>query len=228
MLFCYNLVKTYREVAGDIIQILNIIVNVRINGNKNEVNKILNDKGFQIIPTDKELGQITGLTVTSTNLNDGLQMIDELLPFVNKYGVEDLINPRWGYINYIDALLKRINEKLDLKINGPNFLKDLMNVISIFKLRVGFVFDNEHLKNIEEKVSIISKKVHFNDPVAQPGDGRTRIKTHGVETRHLGEKTQKNKHPEKNTTLKSSNFRLGARTPFGKMFYGNNLLKGQG
>jgi len=233
MLFCYNLVKTYREVAGDIIQILNIVVNVRINGNKNEVTQILNDKGFQIISTDKELGFsgqiITGLPVTSTNLNDGLQMIDKLLPFVIKYDVENLIKPIWGYINYIDALLKRINEKLDLKLNGPNFLKDLMNVISTFKLRVGFVFDNDHLKTIEKKVSRISIKEHFNDPVAQPEDGRTRIKAHGEETRKLGpDKTQKIKPSGNNTTLKRSNFRLGAKTPLGKFLYGNNLLKSQG
>ena len=47
MLFCYNLIKTYREVAGDIIQILIIVVYTKLNGKEESIDKIAREKNIE-------------------------------------------------------------------------------------------------------------------------------------------------------------------------------------
>jgi hypothetical protein len=57
MLYCYNLSKTYREIAGDIIQILYIAVMIKMNGYKNKEAEIETNikKGFEFIKLNKFL-----------------------------------------------------------------------------------------------------------------------------------------------------------------------------
>jgi len=233
MLYCYNRVKTYREIAGDIIHILYIILGLRIPDRDKKIEGIIKKvKGFEFIKIDTETGiddikVIEDLSPSSANLTDGLQCILNLLEIVETKNMESLVSVNFGYINYIDALIKRINEKLGLVLTGPTFFVKLTNGINIFTTNLGFLFSNENLKKIEEKIVKITDIPGFNNelismsPVTKVNEG------HGFLKKTMG--TQKNKQPVNNKSQKSapekidySKMRLGSRLG---LFKGNDRFK---
>ena len=97
----------------------------------------------------------------STDLNRSLQLIHVLIPYVDRFDVKTLTELRFGYINYIEAYIERINKKLRLTLDGPTFLQNLMNLLTKFIENVGFVFPNEHLGKILEIIGKITKKKDY-------------------------------------------------------------------
>lgn len=168
MLFCYNLVKTYREVTNDIIQILKIIVNDRLHNTAKIV-----IEGFTFIDLNEDL--TTVLPISSIKLNEGLKNIDEILKTVSNYSVDSITNKRSGYINYIDALIERISEKLKPEETSSPLIKPtseklnlqlLMDKIDLFTLKIKTVFENNYLIEIEDTVKKIRGKPGFEESVS--------------------------------------------------------------
>ena len=158
VLFCYNLAKTYREVAGDIIQILKIIVVDILRVTKVKV------EGFTFINLD-----VGGTPqISPINLKNGLKAILEYLTEMNKYAISDIKRRVTSVQVFIDPLVSRISEKLnynlkEIQVNESNFLTYLIVLIDLFIFKVDSVFDFD-LKSIKGEIDITMNKVNTSQP----------------------------------------------------------------
>ena len=94
---------------------------------------------------------------------------------VSNYSVDSITNKRSGYINYIDALIERISEKLKPEETSSPLIKPtseklnlqlLMDKIDLFTLKIKTVFENNYLIEIEDTVKKIRGKPGFEESVS--------------------------------------------------------------
>jgi hypothetical protein len=226
MLFCYNLIKTYREVAGDIIQILIIVVYTKLNGKEEAIGKIAREKKIEFKKIDDFLR--LGVDNGFAEADEPYKMEDYKLfkkgeddKTKTPYELTDAniplspinLNDGLYFINQLLMIFNSYTQLLEEKrTGGIKCIKFLFDRISK-KLNLDLKEGPVNLTDLRELMNIFKSRVEFvfdtpylkdieGNISREASVGRNSTSVNRSSSEKSTENTRSNRHPTQNNTKK--------------------------